>query len=230
MDQNQVIELNVGGKLLTTQYSTLMKECPTRLSRMFENPEMIPRDTQCRIVIDFDGGIFVHVLNYLRTGSHPPKDKVLEVYECAEYFGIKSMVDALRFYQPVVRKNEITELKKTFDKEKYEILKQHAVAELNKKFHPEEDKFFMYVTSWTNKCGMITERDGKKFVQHSLSRKSVQWIVHSLGLPFYDYHFYFYMSNIADEPEIMRSLGIVENRVWEIPHYSKVYILTLLQF
>jgi hypothetical protein len=193
---------------------------------MFENPEMIPRDTQCRFVIDFDGDIFVHVLNYLRTGSHPPKDKVLEVYECAEYFGIKSMVDALRFYQPVVRKNEITELKKTFDKEKYEILKQHAVAELNEKFHPEEDKFFMYATIWTNKCAMITERDGKKFVQHSLSRKSVQWIVHSLGLPFYDYHFYFYLSNIADEPEIMQVLGydLCELGFGKVPYYSTTHL------
>ncbi|XP_060560890.1 BTB/POZ domain-containing protein KCTD7-like [Ruditapes philippinarum] len=100
MDQEQVIELNVGGKLLTTHYFTLMKESPTRLSKMFENLEMIPRDKQCRFVIDFDGDIFVHVLNYLRTGSHPPKDKVLEVYECAEYFGIKSMVDALRLFIP----------------------------------------------------------------------------------------------------------------------------------
>ncbi|XP_045168950.1 BTB/POZ domain-containing protein KCTD14-like isoform X2 [Mercenaria mercenaria] len=164
----EVTELNVGGKLLTTLLSTLRKEENSMLAAMFSGGHQIARDKDGRYFIDYDGDVFVNILNYLRHGSIPPKEKALEVYECAAYFGVDSLVTILQTYQHVLYKKKITEMKEKLDREQFGKLKQYAITILNENFNPSEDKYFAYVsTPCQNNRVMVRENEWKKFMHDS---------------------------------------------------------------
>nr|QBK88638.1 MAG: BTB/POZ domain protein [Mimivirus LCMiAC01] len=90
---SEIVKLNVGGDVFTTQKSTLM-ESPwfeKFFSGKFKKPQMINGD---QYFIDRDGYLFSLVLNYLRNGktiktSHFDKESDFEQFrdEC-EYFGL----------------------------------------------------------------------------------------------------------------------------------------------
>ena len=136
-----------------------MKEKSSKLSQIVESENQIDKDG--RIFLDFDGDVFVHVLNYLRNGSIPPKERVLQVHECAEHFGISSLVEILNSYCPVARKIKISEMKKTFFQ--YDELKRLAVAELSTNFQTNVDKYFVFGNSLIN----ASTRNGTTYIHTS---------------------------------------------------------------
>ena len=147
-----------------------MKEKSSKLSQIFESESQNLYDKDGRIFLDFDGDVFVHVLNYLRNGSIPPKERVLQVHECAEYFGITSLVEILNSYCPVARKIKISEMRQTFDTMKYEELKRIAIADLNTNFQTNVDKYFVF--------------DGSEDLCYPSTRNGITY-VHSLNKTFY---------------------------------------------
>ena len=66
-----IVELNVGGVLITTSRKTLCRYPGTKLDRWFakEGESVLPRDAQNRYFIDRDGELFRHLLNALRSES-----------------------------------------------------------------------------------------------------------------------------------------------------------------
>ncbi|XP_053374049.1 BTB/POZ domain-containing protein KCTD7-like [Mercenaria mercenaria] len=161
----EVVELNVGGKLLTTLLSTLRKEENSLLAAMFSGRHQISRDRHGRYFIDYDGNVFENILNYLRHGSISPKEKALEIFDCAAYFGIESLGESLMMYQNVLYRKRFTYLKEKLDKEQFRKLKQYAVTYFNKNFHPSEDKHFAFTS--TNNCAYFEERDGERYLHHN---------------------------------------------------------------
>ncbi|XP_046331038.2 uncharacterized protein LOC124114491 [Haliotis rufescens] len=86
-----VVDLNVGGRHLTTSLSTLTKYPDSMLAAMFSGRHPIAKDKDGRYFIDVDGDVFVHVLNFLRFGKMPPPERASEVNEYAEYFGLQEL-------------------------------------------------------------------------------------------------------------------------------------------
>ncbi|CAF0967805.1 unnamed protein product [Brachionus calyciflorus] len=94
-DQNEIIELNVGGFTYTTSRTTILSYPDSMLSRMISGQIPTATDTNQRIFIDRDGPIFRHILNFLR-------DKRLNIPEnFNEYAQLRQEAD---FYQiePIV--------------------------------------------------------------------------------------------------------------------------------
>ncbi|XP_048255198.1 BTB/POZ domain-containing protein KCTD7-like isoform X2 [Haliotis rufescens] len=86
-----VIDLNVGGRHLTTSLSTLTKYPDSMLATMFSGRQPVTQDKDGRYFIDVDGDVFIHVLNFLRFGKMPPPKGASEVMEYAEYFGLQEL-------------------------------------------------------------------------------------------------------------------------------------------
>jgi hypothetical protein len=183
----------------------LKKERPTKLSQIFNEPSETARDKDGRFFIDFDGDVFVHVLNYLRHGSIPPKEKISEVYECAKYFGINTMVDALKLYSPIVCMNAIIEMKKSFDKEQYELIKYYCVKELTEKFHSKADKYLMFDTL-PNNCPVIRPNAGNMFA-HSVNKSCYVPQCSNVQISYPNIYKDLFLPKIQTCPELMKCLG-----------------------
>ncbi|XP_048255261.1 BTB/POZ domain-containing protein KCTD7-like [Haliotis rufescens] len=91
MEDSQVVDLNVGGRHLTTSLSTLTKYPDSMLATMFSGRHPVAKDKDGRYFIDVDGDVFVHILNFLRFGKMPPPERASEVNEYAEYFGLEEL-------------------------------------------------------------------------------------------------------------------------------------------
>ncbi|XP_048255200.1 BTB/POZ domain-containing protein KCTD6-like isoform X2 [Haliotis rufescens] len=91
MADSQVVDLNVGGRHLTTSLSTLTKYPDSMLATMFSGRHPVAKDKDGRYFIDVDGDVFVHILNFLRFGKMPPPERASEVNEYAEYFGLEEL-------------------------------------------------------------------------------------------------------------------------------------------
>lgn len=94
-DQNEIIELNVGGFNYTTSRTTILSYPDSMLCRMISGQIPTATDSKKRIFIDRDGPIFRHILNFLR-------DKTLNIPEnFNEYSQLRQEAD---FYQiePIV--------------------------------------------------------------------------------------------------------------------------------
>ncbi|XP_071118481.1 BTB/POZ domain-containing protein KCTD6-like [Haliotis cracherodii] len=91
MQDSQVVDLNVGGRHLTTSLSTLTKYPKSKLAGMFSGRHPVAKDKDGRCFIDVDGDVFVHILNFLRFGKMPPPERASEVNEYAEYFGLQEL-------------------------------------------------------------------------------------------------------------------------------------------
>ncbi|XP_048255917.1 BTB/POZ domain-containing protein KCTD7-like [Haliotis rufescens] len=83
-----VIDLNVGGRHLTTCLSTLTKYPDSMLAAMFSGRHPVAKDKDGRYFIDVDADVFVHVLNFLRFETVPPPGAAADVRKYADYFGL----------------------------------------------------------------------------------------------------------------------------------------------
>ncbi|XP_076017445.1 BTB/POZ domain-containing protein KCTD7 isoform X4 [Genypterus blacodes] len=97
----EVIALNVGGSYFTTRLSTLRRCEDTMLAAMFSGRHYIPRDTDGRFFIDRDGAYFGDILNFLREGELPHRDRVRAVHKEAQYYSIGPLLDSLEDTQPL---------------------------------------------------------------------------------------------------------------------------------
>ncbi|XP_053131258.1 rab5 GDP/GTP exchange factor [Hemicordylus capensis] len=97
----EVVPLNVGGMHFTTRLSTLRRHDDTMLSAMFSGRHYIPTDAEGRYFIDRDGTFFGDVLNFLRSGDLPPRERVRSVYKEAQYYSIGPLLDSLEEIQPL---------------------------------------------------------------------------------------------------------------------------------
>ncbi|RVE64224.1 hypothetical protein OJAV_G00144390 [Oryzias javanicus] len=97
----EVISLNVGGTYFTTRLSTLRRYEDTMLAAMFSGRHYIPRDAEGRFFIDRDGAYFGDILNFLREGELPLRDRVRAVYREAQYYSIGPLLDQLEDTQPL---------------------------------------------------------------------------------------------------------------------------------
>nr|XP_032630375.1 rab5 GDP/GTP exchange factor [Chelonoidis abingdonii] len=97
----EVVPLNVGGMYFATRLSTLRRYEDTMLAAMFSGRHYIPTDAQGRYFIDRDGTYFGDVLNFLRSGDLPPRERVRSVYKEAQYYSIGPLLDNLEEVQPL---------------------------------------------------------------------------------------------------------------------------------
>uniref|UniRef100_A0A673WSN6 BTB/POZ domain-containing protein KCTD7 n=1 Tax=Salmo trutta TaxID=8032 RepID=A0A673WSN6_SALTR len=97
----EVISLNVGGTYFTTRLSTLRRYEDTMLAAMFSGRHHIPRDAEGRFFIDRDGAYFRDILNFLREGELPQRDRVRAVHREAQYYAIGPLLDSLEDTQPL---------------------------------------------------------------------------------------------------------------------------------
>ncbi|XP_043355511.1 protein-tyrosine sulfotransferase 1 isoform X1 [Dermochelys coriacea] len=97
----EVVPLNVGGMYFSTRLSTLRRCEDTMLAAMFSGRHYIPTDAQGRYFIDRDGTYFGDILNFLRSGDLPPRERVRSVYKEAQYYSIGPLLDNLEEVQPL---------------------------------------------------------------------------------------------------------------------------------
>uniref|UniRef100_A0A8C9EQ56 BTB/POZ domain-containing protein KCTD7 n=1 Tax=Pavo cristatus TaxID=9049 RepID=A0A8C9EQ56_PAVCR len=97
----EVVPLNVGGTYFTTRLSTLRRYEDTMLAAMFSGRHYIPTDAEGRFFIDRDGTYFGDILNFLRSGDLPPRERVRPVYKEAQYYSIGPLLDHLEDVQPL---------------------------------------------------------------------------------------------------------------------------------
>uniref|UniRef100_A0AAQ4PR57 BTB/POZ domain-containing protein KCTD7 n=2 Tax=Gasterosteus aculeatus aculeatus TaxID=481459 RepID=A0AAQ4PR57_GASAC len=97
----EVISLNVGGTFFTTRLSTLRRYEDTMLAAMFSGRHYIPRDAEGRYFIDRDGTYFADILNFLREGELPHRDRVRAVHREAQFYSIGPLLDSLEDTQPL---------------------------------------------------------------------------------------------------------------------------------
>ncbi|KAG7322721.1 hypothetical protein KOW79_014067 [Hemibagrus wyckioides] len=97
----EVIPLNVGGTYFTTRLSTLQRYEDTMLAAMFSGRHHIPRDAEGRYFIDRDGAYFGDILNFLREGELPQRERVRAVHREAQYYSIGPLLERLEDRQPL---------------------------------------------------------------------------------------------------------------------------------
>ncbi|KAG7516357.1 BTB/POZ domain-containing protein KCTD7 [Solea senegalensis] len=97
----EVISLNVGGMYFTTRLSTLRRYDDTMLAAMFSGRHYIPRDAEGRYFIDRDGMYFGDILNFLREGELPHRNRARAVHREAQYYSIGPLLDSLEDVQPL---------------------------------------------------------------------------------------------------------------------------------
>ncbi|TRY99750.1 hypothetical protein DNTS_033615, partial [Danionella cerebrum] len=97
----EVIPLNVGGTYFTTRLSTLRRYEDTMLAAMFSGRHYIPRDAEGRYFIDRDGTYFGDILNFLREGELPQRERVRVVHREAQYYAIGPLLESLEDTQPL---------------------------------------------------------------------------------------------------------------------------------
>uniref|UniRef100_W5LZR0 BTB/POZ domain-containing protein KCTD7 n=2 Tax=Lepisosteus oculatus TaxID=7918 RepID=W5LZR0_LEPOC len=97
----EVVPLNVGGTYFTTRLSTLRRYDDTMLAAMFSGRHHIPRDAEGRFFIDRDGAYFGDILNFLRAGELPQRDRVRSVHREAQYYSIGPLLESLEQVQPL---------------------------------------------------------------------------------------------------------------------------------
>jgi len=93
------VHIDVGGKIYTSSLDTLTKFPESRLSKMFSGGIPIVLDTlKQHYFIDRDGGMFRHILNFMRTGRPilPENFQYVDLLlEEAKYFELPELVSYL---------------------------------------------------------------------------------------------------------------------------------------
>ena len=94
-DQDQYVNLNVGGTHYMTSLSTLMKG-ETMLSAMFSGRIPLQKDANGNVLIDRDGKQFYRILNYLRDGDISLPETQTELDELkkeAKFYCIDDLIE-----------------------------------------------------------------------------------------------------------------------------------------
>ncbi|PVD27069.1 hypothetical protein C0Q70_12219 [Pomacea canaliculata] len=97
-NKSQVLRLNVGGMFYTTTRPTFLRHPASLLARIATGHVQVSRDDRGFLVIDRDGQVFRHVLNYLRTDRLFLPDGFREVAllrEEAIYYELPGLVGIL---------------------------------------------------------------------------------------------------------------------------------------
>ena len=68
-ERNEIVRLNVGGKIFTTSWSTLYRYLESMLGQLFGGKSKVTNDDSGSVFIERDGKMFRHVLNFLRSGK-----------------------------------------------------------------------------------------------------------------------------------------------------------------
>jgi len=93
------VHIDVGGKIYTSSLDTLTKYPDSKLSRMFSGSIPIVLDTlKQHYFIDRDGGMFRHILNFMRTGRPCLPDNFDQhdlLLEEAKYYELTDLVNFL---------------------------------------------------------------------------------------------------------------------------------------
>ncbi|XP_077987421.1 BTB/POZ domain-containing protein kctd15-like [Glandiceps talaboti] len=98
----EMVSLNVGGKLYTTSLTTLTRFPDSMLGAMFSGNVPVQTDDKGNYLIDRDGELFRHVLNFLRTsrltlpGNFDEHDLLMEE---ADFYQLVVLKEALVSYQ-----------------------------------------------------------------------------------------------------------------------------------
>uniref|UniRef100_A0A8C9R0J5 Potassium channel tetramerisation domain containing 12b n=1 Tax=Scleropages formosus TaxID=113540 RepID=A0A8C9R0J5_SCLFO len=104
--ERKIVELNVGGQVYITRYSTLTSLPDSFLGEMFtqKNPKGLARDTKGRFFVDRDGFLFRYILDYMRDQQLVLPDHFPErgrLQREAEFFNLPELVKML---QPKISK------------------------------------------------------------------------------------------------------------------------------
>lgn len=96
----EIIELNVGGQVYITRYSTLTSVPDSLLWEMFsqKGPKGLARDTKGRFFVDRDGFLFRYILDYMRDQQLVLPDHFPErgrLQREAEFFNLPELVKLL---------------------------------------------------------------------------------------------------------------------------------------
>ncbi|KAH3782761.1 hypothetical protein DPMN_160680 [Dreissena polymorpha] len=81
------------------------------LAAMFSGRHVINQDKDGRYVIDCDGNIFCHILEFLRFKTLPPVDVAEAVFKYSEYFQLNEFSELLCKFQPINRLMNISKMK-----------------------------------------------------------------------------------------------------------------------
>ena len=110
-DNNDIIELNIGGIFYTTKKSTLCSSKFSYFYFLFSTEGKITKDKNGRIFIDRDGTTFKYILNWLRdkNSEHFP-NKESENYELflndVNFYGLKDLKRIVLFNPNKYKKND----------------------------------------------------------------------------------------------------------------------------
>ncbi|XP_076467940.1 BTB/POZ domain-containing protein KCTD12-like [Babylonia areolata] len=98
-NSGQLVELNVGGVMYTTNLATLVKEPDSILASLFQDTSHhLVRDTKGKVFIDRDGVLFRYVLDYLRNQKLVLPENFHErerLKQEAEYFQLPDLIHCL---------------------------------------------------------------------------------------------------------------------------------------
>ena len=96
---DEIIGLNVGGYIYTTSRSTLTRYPDSMLGNMFSDRLPSAKDSQGNVIIDRDGQVFRHILNFLRTSELVLPDDYKEfaiLSKEADFYQIKELIMAIQ--------------------------------------------------------------------------------------------------------------------------------------
>ena len=88
---NEVVALNVGGKVFSTSLTTLRKHPGSVIAQMFTEPIAVHRDDMGHYFVDRNGDVFEFILDYLRDGYlYLPDDavRVLQLKRELAFYGL----------------------------------------------------------------------------------------------------------------------------------------------
>ncbi|XP_028320528.1 BTB/POZ domain-containing protein KCTD14 [Gouania willdenowi] len=91
---SSVVQINVGGHLFYTTYSTLRKHPESKLAELLSGSGRMFSDRQGNVFIDRDASHFGAVLEFLRS-EELPTENIPQVYKEALHYNIKALIKAL---------------------------------------------------------------------------------------------------------------------------------------
>ncbi|XP_077999693.1 BTB/POZ domain-containing protein KCTD21-like [Glandiceps talaboti] len=106
---SSMVRLDVGGKPFTTSLTTLTRYSDSMLGAMFSGRVPVQRDNRGMYMIDRDGELFRHILNFLRSSSLHLPDNFAEydaLMEEADFYQLQALKEAIAEKTP--RRGEAT--------------------------------------------------------------------------------------------------------------------------